>query len=66
MSRKLNALAIALTTMLVSACSSVGLGETETPDFCLIYEPITLSAKDTPETMTQVLRNNVAWEALCE
>lgn len=34
-------------------------------DFCLIYEPVYVSDRDSGETIAQVMRNNAAWVALC-
>ncbi len=32
---------------------------------CLVFDPITYSRNDTPETAKQVRQHNAAWESLC-
>ncbi len=34
--------------------------------FCAIYEPVHFSRHDTPETISEVQRNNAAYETLCK
>lgn len=47
----------------LGACATASPGASE---FCLIYEPVYVSDRDTGETVAQVMRNNAAWEALCD
>lgn len=35
-------------------------------EFCLIYEPIYVSAGDSEATVEQAMRNNAAWLAICD
>ena len=48
---------------MLDACATALPGLSE---FCLIYEPVYVSTQDTGETVRQVMRNNAAWEALCD
>lgn len=63
-SRMLEALyLLTLMVILLSGCV------TSTPadnSFCLIYEPVYTSVKDTEDTKLQVDTNNLAFECLCE
>lgn len=62
MLNKLKNLGIALITLSVlNACTTNISG-----DFCLIYEPVYMDYEnDTIETITQVDRNNVVYDDLC-
>lgn len=46
----------------LSACARSTKG---TDVSCLVFEPITYSSRDTPETVGQVEAHNVRWERLC-
>lgn len=51
-------------------CLPIGLNACSTNingDFCLLYEPIYADyTNDTPETIRQIDRNNVAYDELCD
>lgn len=55
------AVIVLMTLNVLSGCTTNING-----DFCLIYEPVYMDyARDTPETIRQVDRNNVVYDDMC-
>lgn len=50
---------------ILPACSATTTGFGATSEFCLLYEPIHWSRRDTPETVLQIKVNNAKYLALC-
>lgn len=57
---------ITLVLFFLTSCSSLPLDSANLNGFCLVYKPVTFSAKnDTPETVKQVRENNAVYDELC-
>ena len=54
-------LAVIAACVLLGACSHGGGIKAA----CAVFEPITYSSRDTPETVAQVERFDVKWNRLC-
>lgn len=59
--------ALLAAALILTSCQTTG---TSGPDpelvACRSFEPVTWSAKDTPETIKQIKAHNAAWAAVCE
>jgi hypothetical protein len=62
-SRLRSALCLLCLTPLWNGCAS---GSKGTDLGCIVFQPITYSSRDTPETVEQVEVHNVRWIRLCE
>ena len=61
-----------LISLSLTACQTMGLGETKTDGMldkkalCSIYNPIKWSKKDTRYTQEQVVEANKVWKKVCK
>lgn len=61
--RRLFALAVPLW---IAGCTQTTTFTGGTDAACLIFQPVTYSTADTPETVRQILGHNAAWGSLCK
>ncbi len=61
--RKPMLLAAALTSCLLSGCSTSGVVTVDSS--CRSFKPIAMSKNDTPDTKRQIIGHNRAYDAVC-
>ncbi|MGI9351967.1 MAG: hypothetical protein ACR2O3_10425 [Rhizobiaceae bacterium] len=64
--RLLPAAALVVIALVLTGCQMVPtVGSDNTRWYCEGFRPITWSARDTTETINQIVEHNAVWESLC-